>query len=391
MKRILIGLFFLWCVAWFATSGAQAANVQFDGSVSRDFTLAANWADNNPPAADGDIHFVDNGLTADLTGTATVSHVVVGDVAAGTLNVNGGTLNIVNIATFPGLAVSSFFSNHTGLGTVNVTNGGTINMTTDNPGVAKRDAGFVGDRADGTLNIGAGSSVRSPDIIWRIGQFGGPFGDPPHEADGIVNVQGTWTADFLFMGPNGGDAEINVSGNGSVLTTRTLDMRAVGAMKPFHSAIIRMIGSNASWSSDDILLDRQGTGINQQPRDHVMFIADAGGVSEMVARDAILFNDAEVTVDLTNFRELGQSERLLLFDAAPGQLANGHVFGVINVLGVSDPSAYSLIYDDAATGDIFLTRVSEPAGVSEPATLALTAFGLIGLIVRRCRSRQRAC
>ena len=384
MKRILIRLLFLWCVAWFATGVCQAANVQFDAQVSTDFTLAANWADNNPPTADGDIHFVDNGLTAGLSGTATVSHVVVGDLAVGRLNVDGGTLNIANITTFPGLAVSSFFSNHTGLGIVNVTNGGTINMTTSNPGIAKRDAGFVGDRADGTLNIREGGSVLSPDIIWRLGSFGGPYGDPPHEADGIVNVQGTWTADTIFMGSSGGDAEVNVSGNGSVFTTRALDMRAVGGMKPFHSSIIRMTGSNASWNSDDILLDRQGTGVNLQPRDHVMFIADAGGISEMVARDAILFNDAEVTVDLTGFRELNVSERLLLFDAAPGQLANGHVFGVLNVLGVSDPAAYSLIYDDSATGDILLIRVPEPA------TSALTAFGLIGLVVKRRRSRQRA-
>jgi hypothetical protein len=69
----------------------RAANVQFTGAVSTDFTLAGNWADGNPPAADGDVHFVDNGLTADLTGTASVSHVVVGDVATGVLNVTGGT------------------------------------------------------------------------------------------------------------------------------------------------------------------------------------------------------------------------------------------------------------------------------------------------------------
>jgi hypothetical protein len=290
--------------------------------------------------------------------------------------VNGGTLNLTNIASFPGLAVSSFFSNHTGMGTVNVTNGGTINMTTDNPGTAKRDAGFVGDRADGTLNIGAGSSVLSPDIIWRIGQFGGPYGDPPHEADGIVNVQGTWTADYIFLAPSGGDAEVNVSGNGSVLTTRALDARAVGGMKAFHSSIIRMIGSNASWSSDDILLDRQGTGATQQPRDHVMFIADAGGVSEMVSRDAILFNDAEVTVDLTNYHPLAVGERLLLFDARPGQLANGHAFGVVNVLGVSSTAGYHLFYEDDATGDIFLV-------IPEPASVALLAIGLVLIVGRR--------
>jgi hypothetical protein len=376
LKRAMIA-----CALWMLATSGQAANVQFDASTSADFTVATNWADDMPPTADADIHFIDNGLTADLTGTATVSHVVVGDVAAGTLNVNGGTLNITNITTFPGLAVSSFFANHTGLGTVNITNGGTINMVTDVPGTAKRDAGFIGDRADGTLNIGPGASLLSPDIIWRVGQFGGPYGDPPHEADGIVNVEGTWTADTIFLGPSGGDAEVNVSGNGSIFTTRGFDARAVGGMKPFHSAIIRLIGSNVSWDSDDILLNRQGSGLTQQPRDHVMFIADAGGISEMVSRDALLFNDAEVTVDLTNYHPLVPGERLRLFDAAPGQLADGHVFGVLNVLGVPSTAGYHLIYEDLGTGDVFLA-------VPEPSSVAVLLVGFLSLALCRRRNIQ---
>ena len=363
--------------AAFASQSGRAADVQFTGAVNTDFTLAGNWSDNQPPTADGDRHFVDNGRTSDLTTAVSVSHVVVGDVAVGVLNVNGGTLNIVNLTSFPGLAIGSFFSNHTGFGTVNVTNGGVINMTSATPGT-KVDAGFVGDRADGTLTISAGSSVIAPDVIWRLGQFGGPFGSPPHEADGVVNVAGTWTPDFIFMGPNGGDAEINVTGNGSVFTTRALDMRAVGSMKQFHSAVIRMIGSNASWSSDDILMNRQGTGTTLQPRDHVIFVADAGGVSEMVSRDAILFNDAEVTVDLTAYHELAPGELLRLFDAAPGQLADGHVFGVLNVLGVSNPSIYQLIYDDVATGDIFLA-------IPEPSSAVLLGICLAAATAHRRR------
>jgi PEP-CTERM motif len=381
MSRLMrVGSIWLSCFCSWSLTITYAANVQFDNGTSSDFNVATNWADNNPPTADGDIHFIENFLTADLTGTATVSHVVVGDANTGTLNVNGGTLNIANIPSFPGLAISSFYSNHTGLGTVNVINGGIINMTTTSPGT-KRDAGFVGDRADGTLNIGFGSSVLSPDIIWRLGQFGGPYSGPPpaipHEADGIVNVQGTWTADWIYLGPSGGDAEVNVSGNGSVFTTRAVDARAVAGMKPFHSSIIRMIGSNASWNSDDILLDRQGSGPTLSPRDHVMFISDSGGVSPMVSRDAILFNDAEVTVDLTGNGPLDLFEQMLLFDARPGQLADGHLFGVLNVLGVSNPSQYTLIYDDDPTGNIYLRRVPEPS------TFALFALGFVLFVGRR--------
>jgi hypothetical protein len=149
-------------------------------------------------------------------------------------------------------------------------------------------------------------------------------------------------------------------------------------MKPFHSSLIRMIGSNASWSSDDILLNRQGTGATLSPRDHVMFIADAGGVSEMVARDAILFNDAEVTVDLTAFGPLAVGQSLLLFDAAPGQLADGHVFGALNVTG-GGAGPYQLIYDDVLTGDIFLY-------VPEPAIIPLLSIAMISLAMRHRRS-----
>jgi hypothetical protein len=97
----------------------------------------------------------------------------------------------------------------------------------------------------------------------------------------------------------------------------------------------------------------------------------------MVARDAILFNDAEVTVDLTAFGELNLFETLLLFDAAPGQLANGHVFGALNVLGVADPSKYELMYRDFHGGDIFLVRIPEPS------TLALLVIGLVMFVARR--------
>ena len=93
-RFLLVGLIFLLAAALSAVPSGQAANIQFDNGTSSDFNTATNWADNNPPTADGDIHFIENFLTADLTGTATVSHVVVGDANTGTLNVNGGTLNI---------------------------------------------------------------------------------------------------------------------------------------------------------------------------------------------------------------------------------------------------------------------------------------------------------
>jgi hypothetical protein len=71
---------------------------------------------------------------------------------------------------------------------------------------------------------------------------------------------------------------------------------------------------------------------------------------------------------------------LLLFDAAPGQLADGHAFGVLNVLGVADPSIYQLIYDDVATGDIFLA-------IPEPSAALVAGCALLALAARRRRQR----
>ena len=85
-KRSLAAVALPALAALAAVRVSHAANVQFTGAVSNDFTLAGNWADNNPPAPDGDVHFVENGLTSVLTGTASVNGLVVGDISAGTVN-----------------------------------------------------------------------------------------------------------------------------------------------------------------------------------------------------------------------------------------------------------------------------------------------------------------
>jgi hypothetical protein len=380
----------LLCVAAFATSSqAVGVNVQFDNdAVNGDFTDALNWSDNTAPNVSNNIYHIQNGLTSDLTGTtSTVAGVIVGDASVGTLVVDGGTLNVItdvlvhpHPSGFPtGFSVGGHLSNHTGNGTVNIINGGVVNVIRDPDAASSegRDTGFVGERADGTVNIGAGSLLDSPAIVWRIGQFGGLY-DSVYEADGIVNVEGTWNADIIFIGPNGGDAEINLSGNGTLFTARAFDARAFSNRAEANN-IMRLTGSNVSWSSDDIILTRQASGPDVQPRPHVIFTSDSGGVSPMVARDALLFNGAEVTVDLTGFGPLAGGERILLFDAAPAQLANGHAFGALNVLGVPNPGQYVLQYADFHYGNVYLFRIPEPS------TAALMSIGLLGLAARRRR------
>jgi hypothetical protein len=389
MNRILvIGSMALVCLFACATSSSQAAAtlVQFDnGAANGDFTEALNWSDDAAPNVSNKVYIIENGLTADLTGTtASVAGVTIGDAGVGTFVVDASTLNVTtDVLVHPhpsgyptGINLGGKFTNHTGNGTLNIINGGVVNVIRDpdaplaNQG---RDTGFIGERADGTVNIGAGSLLDAPEIIWRVGQFGGLFGIDFFDADAVVNVEGTFNADIIFASPNGGDSEFNLSGNGSLFTARAFQARAFDHFADAN-AVIRMTGSNASWSSDDIIIDRGGAGA--QPRPHVIFTSDAGGVSPMTARDALLFNDAEVTVDLTANGPLARFERMLLFDAAPGQLANGHAFGALNVLGVPNTSTYKLVYQDFFGGNVYLTNVPEPtSGV-------LVVVGLLGFALR---------
>ncbi|HEX6961895.1 MAG TPA: PEP-CTERM sorting domain-containing protein [Lacipirellula sp.] len=375
MKRLLLTAPALALYAgWIVASVSYAANIQFDASTSNDFNVATNWADDMAPTADGDVHIVENGLTAEFTtGTTTINGLIVGDASVGTFNMSGGTLNINVTGSFPqGFSLGGHTANHTGLGTVNLT-GGTINI---NSAGGSPDTGFVGERADGVLNIGRPARLNADTIVWRIGQFGGFFGGPPEfTGSGVINVEGSMTGRLMFLAPNGGDSEVTVSGSGSIYLTEALHS-SVETHRIERSSIMRMVGSEALWSSDDIIANSQ----NGEVRNHFIFVADQFGVSPMNARDAILYNNAELTVDLTSFGELPFGQRMRLFDARPGQLANltdgsVHRFGVLNMLGVSDPSTYGLIYDDVPTGDILLTRIPEPS------SLAVLALGGLAAVV----------
>jgi hypothetical protein len=394
LSGLAFGMAALMCVG---QSQAVHVNVQFDNSAGNgNFTEAANWADDTAPAANNKIYIIENGLTADLTGTtASVAGITTGDAGVGTLIVDGGTLNVTtdvtifgttgNAGGFPtGFHVGGHQANHTGNGTVNIINSGRVNVIRDPDAPAAnqgRDTGFIGERADGIVNIGPGSLLDSPEIIWRIGQFGGFFGADEYSAVGIVNIQGTFNADIIFASANGGDSEFNLSGNGRLFTAREFRAESFDHRLSANT-VIRMTGSNVTWDSDDIRLSRAVSGPDVQPRPHVIFTADAAGVSPMVARDALLFNDAEVTVDLTAFT-LNPTQQIRLFDARPGQLADGHAFGVLNVIGGPAGATYRLVYDDDATGDIFLRRQ-----VPEPATVVLLLLGFLSLALGRRRNIQ---
>ncbi|MCC6493554.1 MAG: hypothetical protein IT424_11095 [Pirellulales bacterium] len=92
-----------------------------------------------------------------------------------------------------------------------------------------------------------------------------------------------------------------------------------------------------------------------------------------------MFNNARVNVDLSSY-SMGVGQMLRLFDAAPGQLADGHTFGELNVTGAPAGQAFHLAYDDDPTGDVFLVRsVPEPGA----ALLALVGVAALPVLQRR--------
>ena len=108
---------------------------------------------------------------------------------------------------------------------------------------------IVGDRDQGTLNIGDTASVIStrPDgAYWRVGNYG-PSIDAGLEGNGLLNVygSGSFSAHVILMATADGDGEVRVSDNGSVTLTGNL-AATDGTDQPNRSALVHMIGSNAT-------------------------------------------------------------------------------------------------------------------------------------------------
>jgi PEP-CTERM motif len=374
MKRIVVTSLGLLLALALAVPNCWALNLLFNGSVDNAFLTSGNWSNSTPPpippvvvpsaavpgASDQAIinngHVVTYGTAAATTLTSLIVGAdwpVTGDVGtAGTLNMSAGSIHV----TGGGSAFTIARACCSGDGIVNLTGNAALTIDGSDPQVGQRD--------HGELHIGPSASVSSPTSYWRLGNYGASI-DSGLQGDGLLDVQGTFTANVIFLGDSDSHGELRVSGNGSVVLNANLQPN-VSTNFPNRSALVQMIGSTASLHA---VGDESANG-PLEVHNQYKFVADAGGVSPITLSNAVNIDNNDFTVDLTAF-PLAPLGTIKLFDAAPGQ-----IYGLVSKLtvlgGVANPASnYHLVYDNP-NGDILLAR-----NVPEPSTMVLFAIGAI--------------
>lgn len=216
MKRSLaIGT--LCAVLTLTASSAWAAVAQFNGSGT-DFLTAGNWTPGGVPSA-GNQYIINNGLTANYTSNVftTVASLIVGADypapgdfgTAGTFNMSAGSMEV----TGGGSAFTVARACCSGDGIVNLTNNATLTVDGSDPQVGQRD--------HGELHVGPLASVISPTSYWRLGNYGASI-DTGLQGDGLLEVQGSFLANVIFLGDSDSHGELRVSGHGSVTLNDSL-------------------------------------------------------------------------------------------------------------------------------------------------------------------------
>lgn len=356
------------------TCGAATAQVQFLGGTSTDFLDGSNWSNGMVPGAGQ--YVINDNKTSDYSSSATttVSSLIVGadyPAMAGDFG-TPGTLNISD-----GQLVVSGGGNAFQIGRACCSGDGVINLTGDAVLEIQGSDPIIGTRDNGTLNVGPNASVistRPEGGYWRLGNYGLGV-DDGLQGNGLLNVEGSFSAHVIFIGPEDSKGELRISGNGSVTLTDNL-VPNVDTNRPNRSALVHMIGSNASLSALNLESFNGASQVHNQYR----FTADSSGVSPITLSNAVNVGNNDLTIDLTGY-SLASMSSLLLFDAAPGQIYGDGTtyFTNVSVLGVANPAEYKVVYD-LPTGDISLLRVPEPA------TAALFVMGLAAAFCGRRRT-----
>jgi hypothetical protein len=355
----------------------QASAAGFTGSTSTDFLVPSNWDTNAVPGL-GNQAVIANNLTSDYNSSdnTVVSSLIVGaDYPAqdgdfgtpGTLNINDGQITVAG----GGNAFQIGRACCSGTGIINLTGDAVLEIQGSDP--------IVGTRDRGELHVGPNASVistRPGGGYWRLGNYG-PAIDAGLQGSGLLDVEGSFSAHVIFLGDDDSSGELVVRGNGSVTLTDNL-VPNINGHRPNRSALVHMVGSNASLSA----LNLESFNGATQVQNKFQFTADAGGVSPITLSNAVNVGNNSLTVDLSAY-SLASMSSLLLFDAAPNQIYGDgtNYFTTVNVLGVANPAEYKVVYDLPA-GDISLTRVPEPA------TALMVVFGIAGAVCMRRRAGQ---
>lgn len=407
MKNFVVTTFGFMLAISAVSPSCWAADLKFNGlGIDDDFLTANNWSDITfpvpppvlPPVVTpgaavpgvGDRANINDNFVVTYTSalTTTVESLIVGGDAPqmsgdfgtpGTLNMSHGKLIVAGGGDSFDIGRACCNDGAGDVSAVNLTGDAVLEIQGSDP--------IVGDRDRGELNIGPGASVISTRVggaYWRIGNYGHsidvnatfPTG---LAGEGLLNVEGSFMAHVIFLGSTDGNGELRVSGTGSVALTDNL-VPNVNTDKPNRSALVHMIGSNASLTA----LNLESFNGAAQVHNQYKFTADGGGVSEIKLTNAVNIGNNDLTVDLTSFA-LAPATSILLFDAAPGQIYGdgpAGFFDVFTVLGGASGANYYVVYD-IPNGDILLART-----VPEPSTMLLLGLGMsIAVCAKRRKSR----
>jgi len=377
-----------------ASPNCWALVFQFDGGgvPADDFLVADNWDEfgGGPDAVPGasDLAIINDNFVVTYSGVAnTVGALKVGADwpvtgplgTPGTLNITSGHLTVAG----GGDAFEIGRACCAGDGIVNLTGSAVLEIQGSDP--------IVGVRERAELNIGPNASVIStrPDgAYWRIGH-NGPSIDPFNpvgglQGNGLLNVEGSFSAHVIFVGVDDGTGEVRVSGNGSLTLTDNL-VPGVNTHFPNRSALIHMIGSNATLTAFNL---ESANGLAENHNKYVFDADPVGGVSpitlvpkldvnNMLVGGAVNITNNDLVVNLNGLAwNIGDS--LLLFDAAPGQ-----IYGEFASSAVFGSEVLHRVDYDNVTGDI---RVA--LGVPEPSTMLLLGLGMsLAICAKRRASR----
>ncbi len=212
-------------------SPAFAVTKLWNNVGAGNWDTAGNWTPANEPIATDDAT-INNGGAAQVTTTGNVARIFkLGDTAAGTLSVNSGggllstTTTLGTSAGANGTATVDgtgslwevngiFIIGSAGTGTVNVTNGATLNETTTNSNGTTLGSAATG---NGTLNVGGtGSTAAFTGAPLKIGALG--TGNLNITNGGLVSVV-TTTTFGVSAGSTGnllvdnGTLNVNLNGN----------------------------------------------------------------------------------------------------------------------------------------------------------------------------------
>lgn len=336
-------------------SVAFAAVAQFNGSGT-DFLTAGNWTPAGVPSA-GNQYIINNGLTANYSTNVatTVASLVVGadypvsgDLGtAGTFNMSAGSLEVTGGSTAFTVARACC----SGDGIVNLTNNATLTIDGSDPQVGQRD--------HGELHIGPSASVVSPTSYWRLGNYGASI-DNGLQGDGLLEVQGSFLANVIFLGDSDSHGELRISGHGSVTLNSNLQPN-VATNYPNRSALVQMIGSNASLHA----FGDESFNNPAEVHNKYIFTADAGGVSPITLTDAVNIDNNDLVVNLAGY-SLGANPVITLFDAAPNR-----IFGTFANVTITGSNAVGLhVFYNQVNGNIEIVA-------PEPSSMLLLSIGAL--------------